>query len=94
MSKPILEIQNLSFQFGSNVVLKNLNFKINKNENWQIGGPSGTGKTTLAKIISGEIKNFEGNIKINFDENSDWKLTPKAKELCERIFQHIEKCNR
>ena len=68
MSKPILEIQNLSFQFGSNVVLKNLNFKINKNENWQIGGPSGTGKTTLAKIISNEIKNFEGNIKINFDE--------------------------
>lgn len=73
MSKPILEIQNLSFQFGSNVVLKNLNFKINKNENWQIGGPSGTGKTTLAKIISNEIKNFERNIKINFDENSELK---------------------
>ncbi len=73
MQKPILEIQNLSFQFGSNVVLKNLNFKINKNENWQIGGPSGTGKTSLAKIISGEIKNFEGNIKINFDENSELK---------------------
>ena len=73
MSKPILEIQNLSFQFGSNVVLKNLNFKINKNENWQIGGPSGTGKTTLAKIISGEIKNFEGSIEVNFDENSELK---------------------
>ena len=73
MSKPILEIQNLSFQFGSNVVLKNLNFKINKGDNWQIGGPSGTGKTTLAKIISGEIKNFEGNIEINFDENSELK---------------------
>jgi len=73
MQKPILEIQNLSFQFGSNVVLKNLNFKINKNKNWQIGGLSGTGKTTLAKIISGEIKNFEGNIKINFDENSELK---------------------
>ena len=73
MSKPILEIQNLSFQFGSNVVLKNLNFKINKNENWQIGGPSGTGKTTLAKIISREITNFEGNININFDENSELK---------------------
>lgn len=73
MSKPILEIQNLSFQFGSNVVLKNLNFKINKGENWQIGGSSGTGKTTLAKIISGEINNFEGNIKINFDENSELK---------------------
>lgn len=30
----------------------------------------------------------------DFDENPGWQLTPKAKELCERIFQHIEKCNR
>ena len=71
MSTTILEIQNLNFQYGSNIVLKNLNWKINKGENWQIGGPSGTGKTTLAKIISGEIKNFEGNIEFNFDENSE-----------------------
>jgi len=71
MLTTILEIQNLNFQYGSNIVLKNLNWKINKGENWQIGGPSGTGKTTLAKIISGEIKNFEGNIEFNFDENSE-----------------------
>jgi len=29
----------------------------------------------------------------DFDENSNWELTPKAEELCERIFKHIEKCN-
>ncbi|MFW2147506.1 ATP-dependent nuclease [Acinetobacter sp. TY1] len=29
----------------------------------------------------------------DFDENPDWQLTPKAKQLCEHIFQHIEKCN-
>ncbi len=28
-----------------------------------------------------------------FDENPDWELTPKAKDLCIRIFKHIEKCN-
>lgn len=71
MLTTILKIQNLNFQYGSNIVLKNLNWKINKGENWQIGGPSGTGKTTLAKIISGEIKNFEGSIEFNFDENSE-----------------------
>lgn len=73
MSKPILEIQNLSFQFGSNVVLKNLDFKINKGENWQISGPSGIGKTTLAKIISGDISNFEGSFVVSFAENSQLK---------------------
>lgn len=71
MLTTILEIQNLNFQYGSNIVLKNLNWKIKKGENWQIGGPSGTGKTTFAKIISGEIKNFEGSIEVNFDENSE-----------------------
>lgn len=29
----------------------------------------------------------------DFDENPNWELTPKAKDLCERIFKHIEKCN-
>lgn len=29
----------------------------------------------------------------DFDENPDWQLTPKAKDLCERIFKHIERCN-
>lgn len=29
----------------------------------------------------------------DFDENPDWELTPKAKDLCEIIFKHIEKCN-
>lgn len=28
-----------------------------------------------------------------FDENPDWEMTPKAKDLCIRIFKHIEKCN-
>ncbi|MFH7805003.1 ATP-dependent nuclease [Acinetobacter sp. BSP-53] len=29
----------------------------------------------------------------DFDENPDWELTLKAKQLCERIYKHIEKCN-
>lgn len=29
----------------------------------------------------------------DFDENPDWEPTSKARELCERIFKHIEKCN-
>ena len=45
----------------------------------------------------GTIKNkldFCREVIKDFDENPDWKLTPKASELCEHIFRHIEKCNK
>lgn len=29
----------------------------------------------------------------DFEKNPGWQLTSKAKDICERIFQHIEKCN-
>ncbi|MGN7834879.1 AAA family ATPase [Acinetobacter sp. 22323] len=58
---------------------------------------STTTKTAFADGIGvGTIKDklkFCREIIKDFDEYSDWKLTPKAKQLCERIFNHIEKCN-
>ncbi|WP_010116615.1 AAA family ATPase [Acinetobacter sp. P8-3-8] len=49
----------------------------------------GTGVGTIKKKLD-----FCREIIKDFDENPDWQLTLKAKELCEHIFQHIEKCNR
>lgn len=48
----------------------------------------GTGVGTIKKKLD-----FCREIIRDFDQNPDWELTPKAFELCERIFQHIEKCN-
>ena len=48
----------------------------------------GSGVGTIKKKLD-----FCREIINDFDENPDWQLTQKAKELCERIFQHIEKCN-
>lgn len=73
-------------------------FGIGKLLDNQIRNPS-TNTQKLAFADSegvGTIKNklnFCREIIKDFDENPDWQLTPKAKELCERIFQHIEKCN-
>lgn len=58
---------------------------------------STTTKTAFADGIGvGTIKDklkFCREIIKDFDENPDWELTPKAKNLCERIFKHIEKSN-
>ena len=50
-----LEIINLYSNYGSKIVLKNINLKVNKGELLAILGPNGAGKTTLLKCIARSI---------------------------------------
>lgn len=50
---PIIEVKNLTKAFGSKKVLDNISFNIYENELLIIAGISGTGKSTLLKLISG-----------------------------------------
>ena len=80
---PILQVQNLSVQYGSKIVLNNLSLTINKGDGWAIRGESGSGKTTLAKAIAGVIKHT-GSIEINYDANS---TLPKERLFVENWYQ-------
>ncbi len=68
INKKILIIENLNFSYGNRQILKNFNLIVNSGDRIAINGSNGTGKTTLLKIIIGEIKNYEGNVKINLDK--------------------------
>lgn len=67
----ILEINNLTFKYQNSkeYILKDLSFKINKNEFVTIIAPSGTGKSTLFKLILGLLEPVEGNIEISGNSN-------------------------
>lgn len=69
MKESIVNIQNLNLKHQQKSVLTDLNWTINRGENWQLGGISGSGKTSLAKIIAG-LQNAIGDIKINFNLNN------------------------
>jgi len=69
MTQPIVHITNLDLKYHHNLVLQDLNWTVNRNENWLVRGISGSGKTSLAKAIAGLIR-FQGNIEINFDAQS------------------------
>ncbi|MBC6109737.1 ATP-binding cassette domain-containing protein [Pedobacter sp. CCM 8938] len=62
-------ISSLNLKYQQKSVLKDLNWNINRSENWVLGGTSGSGKTSLAKIIAG-LQNAIGEVKINFDTGS------------------------
>ena len=52
-SEPIVEVKNISKYFGKNKVLEDVSFSVYKNEILLIIGLSGTGKSTLLKLICG-----------------------------------------
>ena len=60
-----LEIIKLSKVYNNKEVVKNISFRINKNEIIGILGPNGCGKTTTIGMILGLLKPTEGKVLIN-----------------------------
>lgn len=60
--KSIIEFQNVSKVFGDTVILQNLNFEIEEGKFYTILGSSGSGKTTILKLIAGFLEVTDGNI--------------------------------
>ena len=58
-------LENISFNYESKVILKDVNCQINKNETIVIIGKSGSGKSTLTDIICGFLNPQKGNLKID-----------------------------
>ncbi|MFZ3384630.1 MAG: ABC transporter ATP-binding protein [Candidatus Methanoperedens sp.] len=66
-------MEKLSKAFGTNVVLRNINLKIEKGEFLTIFGPNGAGKTTLIKIMATLVTPTSGKVLI---EGLDIKENP------------------
>ena len=60
-----LEIINLSKTYNSKEAVRNISFKVNKNEIIGILGPNGCGKTTTIGMILGLLKPTKGKVLIN-----------------------------
>ena len=56
----IISVQNLKVDFGGKVLFQNVSFDVNPGEFVGLIGANGTGKTTLFKVIRGEIEPTEG----------------------------------
>ena len=63
----LFEMYSLSASYGTNVVLQDVNFKVNESDFIGVIGPNGGGKTTLLKVILGLIKPSAGKIVFNSD---------------------------
>ena len=58
----LVEIHDMSFYRGARPIYKNMNLTVPKGKVTAIMGPSGIGKTTLLKLIGGQLKPQSGTI--------------------------------
>ncbi|MEO5319113.1 ABC transporter ATP-binding protein [Arthrobacter sp. CC3] len=67
-TKPLLQVQGLTMSYGvgdaENKILKDLNLEVNDGEFVSIVGPSGVGKTTLLRCLSGLIQPRSGAVSV------------------------------
>jgi zinc transport system ATP-binding protein len=61
----LLEMNSLSASYGADIVLQDINFRVNEYDFVGVIGPNGGGKTTLLRIILGLMKPISGEIVFN-----------------------------
>lgn len=69
-----IEYKNLSFKYGEEWILKNINFKINRGEMVALVGESGSGKTTIISLLERFFDPNEGAILFDEIPISELKL--------------------
>ena len=60
----VIEVTNLTKEFGELIAINNISFSIKKGQLFGLLGPNGSGKTTMIKMLTGQIKPSNGGVKI------------------------------
>lgn len=82
-----LKADNISFSYNKKrQILKDISLSVNSNQVIGLMGDSGTGKSTLCKILAGYIANYSGDVTLDGKKIPDKDFYP-----VQLIFQHPEK---
>ena len=101
-----LVLKDISITLGQNLVFDKLSLEFNKKVNTSIIGPGGSGKTTICKILNGDLK-YNGSILINgieIGESNNYLLEKyvgvvlnnsynKNSLVIDELFAGLDTCN-
>lgn len=86
----MIKIENLSYSYTDSKILNNISFDFSEGEIYRVCGKNGVGKTTLLKLIYGNLKPSEGKVWRDSEENKICYLSnqlPLDQNLT--VFDHI-----
>ena len=85
----MLELKNISVQFGGIKALNNVSFKIEEKALFSIIGPNGAGKTSLLNVISGRYKPQKGKLFFKGDDITSAHPNKRPHLGIGRTFQNL-----
>jgi len=86
----ILEVKNLSKNFGGLQAINRLSFQVQKNRIFSIIGPNGAGKTTAINLVTGIYPAASGDIYFEKHNLSKKKPYQVARMGIARTFQNVQ----
>lgn len=89
MSHNLVEIKDVSFSRGERIIYQNMSFTVPSGKITAIMGPSGIGKTTILRLIGGQLKPDNGDILFAGESvpNMSRKALYEAREQMSMLFQ-------
>ena len=70
--EPMIKIRQLKIAFGNKIVLNDLDLDVYEGETLAVIGPSGTGKSTVIKVLTGLLPPTSGSVVIDGQETSGY----------------------
>lgn len=89
MTEKLLEVKDVTIEFGGLRAVSNLTMTINKGELVGLIGPNGAGKTTAFNMITGVYTPTDGEIYFDGEKSSGKKSYQVTKMGMARTFQNI-----
>ena len=83
-TEPQIVVKNLDMGYGSFILMRDLNFSVNRGDIFIIMGGSGCGKSTLLKILIGLKAPIRG--KVFYGDDNYWDSDPDDQERVKRRF--------
>lgn len=79
-NKPVIQVEHLVKQFKKDTALKDVSFSVGAGEIFGFLGPSGAGKTTMIKILTGQLAQSAGQASV---------LGKTVEQMDESIYQQV-----
>ena len=80
-SKPILTAKGISLSINKRVILRKIDFEINKGEIFGLLGPNGAGKSVTFNVLLGIMKADHGNVFVEGTRITNFAIHERAKKF-------------